>query len=66
MADFATRARESGLLLPLSVGHDGGIVDADGDEIATVDVNRQLVDAEAEAIQLLIVEAVNAAGGCNG
>lgn len=63
MRDFATRAAEAGLRLPLSAGLDGEIFDADGDEIAVVDVHRQLVDTEAAAVQQLIIEAVNAAGG---
>jgi hypothetical protein len=63
--DFAADLAALGVALPLtwSDSEPGAILDAAGNEICTVDVNRARPDAEAEALAAWIVCAVNTCAG---
>jgi hypothetical protein len=48
-----------GIILPLSVGEDGEIIDSNGNAVCVVDHNRELPDDRVARISVLISRPVN-------
>lgn len=56
---------DQNIRLPLAVSNDhvGVVIDADGNEVFTVDTNGERPDEEAASIAVLLVDVVNATAG---